>query len=164
MPSKKCFLYGSLAIWLALVLGAGVIIGLVIRPDITSWYEEQARAPLNPPNWVFPIAWTILYTLIAISGWILQFAKHVSPLTVVRVLFGLQLLLNWAWSFLFFSFHLTGLSFGIIVTLDILVAALIIVAFGKFRLVSLLLLPYLAWICFASYLNYYVWQGQGLSS
>ena len=149
-----------MAIWIALILGVGVIIGLIIRPDITNWYEQQARAPLNPPNWVFPIAWTILYTLIAISGWILQFASKVPPLTVVRVLFGIQLVLNWGWTFLFFTFHLTGLSFGVIVALDIIVAVLIVVAFGNFRLVSLLMLPYLAWICFASYLNYYVWQGQ----
>ena len=160
MPSKKCYYYGSLAIWLALIWGVGVIIGLIIRPDITTWYAEQAKAPLNPPNWVFPVAWTIFYTLIAISGWVLQFAKSVSPRTAVWVLFGIQLVLNWAWSIFFFTFHLTGFSFGVIIFLDILVAALIILAFGKFRIVSLLLLPYLAWLCFAAYLNYYVWQGQ----
>eukprot|EP00178_Gracilaria_changii_P007278 TRINITY_DN23258_c0_g1_i1.p1 TRINITY_DN23258_c0_g1~~TRINITY_DN23258_c0_g1_i1.p1 ORF type:complete len:164 (-),score=16.20 TRINITY_DN23258_c0_g1_i1:84-575(-) len=159
MPSKKCFYYGSLALWIGFVLAVGTIIGLIIRPEIDGWYAEQAKAPLNPPNWLFPVAWTVLYTLNGIAAWILQFATKVSPRLTCRILFGSQLVINWLWTFVFFTFHLTEFAFGIIIFLDILVAALIVIAFGKFRLVSLLLLPYLAWICFASYLNYYVWKG-----
>jgi translocator protein len=69
------YYYGSLAAWIVVIQAVGGITGYFIKDSINNWYKKINRAPLNPPDWVFPIAWTILYVLIAVAGWRLQFAQ-----------------------------------------------------------------------------------------
>ena len=107
---------------------------------------------------MFGVAWTILYALIAVGGWILQYSSETPKVLLLRGLYWFQLILNWSWSFVFFTFHLTAFSFAILVVMDVSVGLLVYLAYGKLRLVSLLMLPYLLWLLFASYLNFYIWQ------
>ena len=135
----------------------GAIIGITSNSGRNGWYENLNRSSANPPGVVFSIVWPILYFMIAISGWILQFAPSDVPrLTLIRVLFGIQLVSNWCWSPFFFTLHEVVLSFVVIITMVVIVGLIIILSFEKMRAVSVLMLPYLLWLCFASYLNGYI--------
>ncbi len=153
MRNKK---YLSLIIWIIALLAIGSIIGSITKPEVDSWYRGLQRSSLTPPNYVFPVAWTILYAIIGICGWLIWSSKSL-PVTIIKTLYITQLILNWSWTPLFFYYHLTGLALIILFSMDLLVGALICVAYTKIRSVSLLMVPYLCWLLFASYLNLYIW-------
>jgi tryptophan-rich sensory protein len=113
---------------------------------------------VTPPNYVFPIAWTILYGIIGICGWLIWHPQAFSKLSIIKILYMAQLSLNWSWTPLFFHYHLTGFSLLVLGAMDILVGTIIWLAYQKTRVVSLLMIPYLSWITFATYLNFYIWQ------
>ena len=148
----------SLIIWIVLLIAIGGVIGSLTKPEISIWYSTLHRSTLTPPNYVFPIAWTILYGIIGTCGWLIWHEPSFRKLSVIKTLYVTQLILNWSWTPLFFGFHLTGLSLVVLVTMDILVFALICLAYRKMKAVSLLMIPYLFWILFATYLNFYIWQ------
>ena len=148
----------SLIIWIAALIAIGSIIGSLTKPEICTWYSILNRSSLTPPNYVFPIAWTILYGAIGACGWLILRTPSFSQLRAIKALYVIQLVLNWSWMPLFFYYHLTGISLIILGVMDILVGMLIWLAYRKISPVSLLMIPYLLWILFASYLNFYIWQ------
>ena len=150
--------YLSLIIWIAALVLIGSIIGSLTKPEISTWYITLNRAPLTPPNYVFPVAWTILYGAIGACGRVIWSTESFSNLKLIKSLYLIQLILNWSWTPLFFYYHLTGFSLLVLVAMDILVGMIIYLAYPKIRSVSLLMIPYLLWIVFASYLNFYIWQ------
>ena len=149
--------YLSLIIWIIALIAIGGAIGSLTKPEISTWYSTLNRSPLTPPNYVFPVAWTILYGIIGTCGWLIWRKSQFPRLSVIKTLYVTQLILNWSWTPLFFHYHLTGLSLVVLGAMDILVCALIGLAYQKIRAVSLLMIPYLSWILFASYLNFYIW-------
>jgi tryptophan-rich sensory protein len=148
--------YLSLIIWIVLLIAIGGIIGSLTKPEISSWYSTLHRSPLTPPNYVFPVAWTILYGMIGTCGWLIWHKSSSPKLSIIKTLYVAQLILNWSWTPLFFYYHLTGLSLVVLIAMDILVGILIFLAYRKMKAVSLLMIPYLSWILFASYLNFYI--------
>ena len=148
----------SLIIWIVALIAIGGVIGSLTKPEISTWYSTLNRSTLTPPNYVFPIAWTILYGIIGICGWLIWREPSFRKLSVIKTLYLTQLILNWSWTPLFFGFHLTGLSLVVLVAMNILVCAFICLSYQKMKAVSLLMIPYLSWIVFASYLNFYIWQ------
>jgi len=148
----------SLIIWIVGLIAIGSVIGSLTKPEISAWYSTLHRSALTPPNYVFPIAWTILYGIIGACGWLIWRPQAFPKLSIIKTLYVAQLILNWSWTPLFFHYHLTRLSLIVLVTMDILVCALIWLAYKKMRAVSLLMIPYLSWILFASYLNFYIWH------
>lgn len=117
-------------------------------------YNVLNLPPLSPPDYVFGIVWSILYFLIAVAGYLIIFSNRAPKRvkTVSSILFWLQLLLNFIWSIVFFNEHYIWGSI-IILILDIVVF-LCIVFFRRInRLASNLLIPYLIWILFATYLT-----------
>ena len=140
------------------LIAIGGVIGSLTKPEISTWYSTLNRSNLTPPNYVFPIAWTILYGIIGACGWLIWRKAPFTKLSVIKTLYMAQLILNWSWTPLFFHYHLTGLSLVVLVAMDILVCALICLAYRKIRAFSLLMIPYLSWILFATYLNFYIWQ------
>jgi len=148
----------SLIIWIVALIAIGGVIGSLTKPEISTWYSTLNRSTLTPPNYVFPIAWTILYGIIGVCGWLIWRASSFPKLSIIKTLYVAQLILNWSWTPLFFHYHLTGLSLVVLVAMDVLVCALICIAYQRMRAVSLLMIPYLSWILFASYLNFYIWQ------
>lgn len=150
--------YLALIIWIFSLIAIGGAIGSLTKPEINTWYSTLNRAPLTPPNYVFPVAWTILYGIIGACGWLLWHKASFPRLNALKILYITQLILNWSWTPMFFHFHLTGLSLIVLASMDILVGALIFLAYPKIRAVSLLMIPYFLWILFASYLNFYIWQ------
>jgi tryptophan-rich sensory protein len=155
MQNKKYF---SLIIWIVVLIAIGGVIGSLTKPEISTWYSTLNRSPLTPPNYVFPIAWTILHGIIGACGWLIWRESSFPRLSIIKTLYVTQLILNWSWTPLFFGFHFTGLSLVVLGTMDILVFALICLAYRKMKAISLLMIPYLSWILFATYLNLYIWQ------
>lgn len=150
--------YLSLIIWIVALIAIGGVIGSLTKPEISTWYSALNRSTLTPPNYVFPVAWTILYGIIGTCGWLIWRKSQFAELSVIKTLYLAQLILNWSWTPLFFHYHLTGISLVVLGLMDILVVTLIWLACQKMRVVSLLLIPYLFWILFATYLNFYIWH------
>ncbi len=126
--------------------------------QLTTWYGPLIKPSFNPPNWIFGPVWTTLFTLMGISlylVWLLRGQKEIyrQALTV----FGIQLVLNVVWSFLFFGLHQPGWALGEIMVLVVAIA-LTIVAFRKIsQAAAWLLVPYFVWVLFATILNAAVW-------
>jgi len=137
-----------LLVLLVLVVGGGWIIGASNLPG--AWYGSLTKPSFNPPNWLFPIAWTVLYILIAIAGW--RTYERVVSGAVMQVWWG-QLLLNFAWSPVFFTAHLMWLAFAIIVGMFVLIMTFIVMQWREDRVAALLFVPYAVWVAFASVLN-----------
>ena len=150
--------YISLIIWIVTLVAIGGGIGSLTKPEINTWYSALNRSDLTPPNYVFPIAWTILYAAIAACGWLIWSKSSFPKLKTLKKLYISQLILNWSWTPVFFHYHLSGLSLIILGCMNILVVMIIWLAYPKIKSVSFLMIPYLFWILFASYLNFYIWQ------
>lgn len=137
-----------------LIGNAGSIFTL---PSITGWYASLSKPWFTPPNWAFGPAWTILFALMGLSAWLVweRRRKDRNADSALRA-FGLQLALNVLWSLLFFG--LRSPLYGLIGIYALIIA--IIYAMVKFRKVSgtafALMVPYLLWVTFASFLNLYV--------
>jgi benzodiazapine receptor len=147
----------SLIIWTIGLIAIGGVIGSLTKPEISTWYSTLNRSTLTPPNYVFPVAWTILYGAIGACGWLIWQEAPLPRLSVIKTLYVTQLILNWSWTPLFFHYHLRGVSLIVLGAMDIMVSAIIWLSYGKMRATSLLMLPYLLWILFATYLNFYIW-------
>ena len=119
-----------------------------------SWYLQN-KPSFTPPNFVFPIAWTILYFLIGLSLYFVWNGSEGDKKArrTVAVIFGLNLFFNLIWSPLFFSLKLPVISFIDILLMISSAVAMIAVSWKIDRKASYMLMPYLAWICFASVLN-----------
>jgi len=149
--------YLSLIIWIASLIGVGGLIGSLTKPQISTWYGTLHRAPLTPPNYVFSVAWTFLYAIIATCGWLIWRNDSCPRLKVIKTIFVTQLILNWTWTPVFFHYHLPNVSLLVLTAMDILVGIIIYQAYSTIRRVALLMIPYLLWILFATYLNFYIW-------
>jgi len=150
--------YWVLILWVVVLITIGWGIGYFTKPELSVWYSTLNRAKLTPPNYLFPIVWTILYGFIGICGWLIWHSQPFLQLKAIKKLYVMQLILNFSWTPLFFGYHLIGTAFFVIIAMDILVGVIIWQAYKKIKLVSLLMMPYLGWILFASYLSFYIWQ------
>ena len=120
---------------------------------IDTWYATLTKPEFNPPNWIFGPVWTILYALMAIAAWRV-YQKHTNPSSRnALILYGVHLVLNAAWSIVFFGLHAPLPALGIIVVLFLSIFALTILFYRVDKAAGLLFLPYLVWVSFASYLN-----------
>lgn len=139
----------------ALCFAVAVAGALVTRPEIPTWYVFLAKPSWTLPNWVFPVAWNILYALMAISLWRLweRAREGATDGSYALALFVAQLALNAAWSPIFFGFHAIRAGLAVIVAIAIALTATIIVAFRVDRLAAWLLVPYLGWTLYAGSLN-----------
>jgi tryptophan-rich sensory protein len=130
--------------------------GTFFRPG--DWYERLAKPSWRPPNRLFAPVWTILYLMIAVSGWLVWreagFAGAALPLAV----YGLQLVLNAAWTPIFFGLHRPDLAFLNIVLVWLSIVATMLLFYPINAVAALLLLPYLAWVAFAAALNFAIWR------
>lgn len=142
-----------LIICIALVAAVSLTGGMATTPKLAGWYAQLAKPSFTPPNYVFPIAWTTLYFLMALSLWRLIEAPASRARTHALVLFITQLMFNAAWSWVFFHFESTRGGLAVIVLLAALIAATIFTASKVNRLAAWLLAPYLLWVSFATLLN-----------
>ncbi|WP_313809085.1 TspO/MBR family protein [Sphingobium sp.] len=118
------------------------------------WFAALAKPELILPGWAFGVAWTILYILMALAFAIVLHARGARGRGIAIAAFLVQLVLNFGWSPLFFRFHQVGQALFLIIALAALVAITTALFWRVRRAAGLLLLPYLCWLAFASYLNY----------
>ena len=132
--------------------GLGSITGLNME-----WYHTITKSSLTPPNFVFPIVWSILYTLLALVGHFLWQNRQVQKVNPILIFFIIQLVLNWLWTPIFFGWHLTGLALLDILTIVVITVYIIIKSWNKHPIIAYVMLTYLLWMLFASYLNFVIW-------
>jgi translocator protein len=140
-----------------LCLSIGALSGIATASGVKTWYIDIIKPVFNPPNYIFAPVWTVLYFLMGVSFYlILQVPKSVEKSKAIR-LFFLQLTLNFAWSFLFFKFHLIGIACIEIILIWLAVLAMILQFYKVNRWAAKLQIPYLLWLSFATVLNASVW-------
>jgi translocator protein len=153
--TRKLSSWAALLLWILLCFAAPAL-SAPFGPG--AWYAGINKPTWNPPNWIFGPVWTFLYISMAIAAWRVWlrggFREQSRPLT----LFLVQLLLNAAWTPLFFGLHWLGVAFVEIVLLWLFIL-LTLLAFRKVDTVAAVLLaPYLAWVSFAAFLNFTLWR------
>lgn len=148
----------ALVVFLALCLGAGGLGAIATTPEIDGWYRTLQKPAWNPPDHVFGPVWTALYVLMAMAGWLVWQKECSGSRRVGLFLFGLQLALNVAWSWIFFALHEPGWAVVEITVLWLAILATLVVFLRQSRLAGALLVPYLAWVTFAAGLNFAIWR------
>ncbi|WP_348613265.1 TspO/MBR family protein [Halobaculum rarum] len=140
----------------ALVLAvnvAGAVPAVVGGPDST-WFAALTKPAIYPPSWLFGVVWTALFTLSGVAVWLLVRAEPSRARRLALGAFVFQFAFNVAWTPTFFAFQRIAAALAIIVVLALALAGTI-VAFARVdRRAAALLVPYLAWVCFAAVLNY----------
>jgi tryptophan-rich sensory protein len=122
------------------------------------WYEGLRKPWWRPPNWLFPPAWTLLYIMIATAGWMIWRERGFAGAALPLGLYGVQLLLNALWSPIFFGMKRLDLAFYELILLWLSIAGCIVLFAPISTTAAWLMVPYLAWVSFAGFLNYTVWQ------
>ena len=140
-----------------LVLLLGTLSGRMANSGYGNpWFDELVKPELMPPGWVFGAAWTLLYILLGLALAIILHARGAAGKGLALSFFAAQLILNYAWSPVFFAMHEVQLALWLIIAI-ILLAAVTAWLFARIRKsAGLLMLPYLAWLCFAALLTYQI--------
>ncbi|MBK9793558.1 MAG: tryptophan-rich sensory protein [Sphingobacteriales bacterium] len=149
----------KLFISIFICMAVGGISGYLTASEIPGWYMSLNKPGFNPPNWIFAPVWTTLYILMGVSFWLI-WKSSVDEAVKNRAMlfFIIQLVLNFFWSIIFFSFHQLGFAMAEIVLLWIFILFSIISFYPISKAASYLLIPYICWVSFASVLNFAVWR------
>ncbi len=152
----------SFIVCIIICLAAAAIGGWATASNVNSWYPTLVKPAFNPPSWIFGPVWTTLYLMMGVSLWIMWRATtsmHGEPRPMAPLIaFGVQLALNIAWSFLFFTLRNPGAAAVEIIMLWLAILAAIVIFAPFSRIASWLLVPYLLWVTFASVLNISIWR------
>jgi tryptophan-rich sensory protein len=135
----------------AISLGVGGLASLLTMGNMDI-YTTLNTPPLSPPGWLFPVVWTVLYTLMGISAAIIYTSNDVDSKSALTV-YAAQLIVNFFWSLIFFNMRAFLFAFVWILLLDLLVIIMIMKFYRISPISAYLQIPYLVWILFASYLN-----------
>ena len=154
MPSWVSYDMLTFILFLALVAGAAFFGG---QWGAGEWYRRLSKPSWTPPSWLFAPAWTLLYVLIATAGFLIWNTGHESR-TLLITLWGVQLMLNALWSYVFFGRKELGLALAELSALWLSIAAFTVVAWQVNQTASILFMPYLAWVSFAGALNAIIWR------
>ncbi|MDO8576853.1 MAG: TspO/MBR family protein [Candidatus Daviesbacteria bacterium] len=147
--------FSKLLLFIAICEGAGLIGSAFTFSAIPGWYVTLNKPAFNPPNNIFGPVWTMLYLLMGISVYLIWVSGKKSR-EVLR-LFWIHLFFNVTWSIMFFGFKSPILGLINILTLWVLIVVVIYKFWKINRTAGLLLLPYLGWVSFATFLNYNIW-------
>jgi tryptophan-rich sensory protein len=146
-----------LAAWIGVCLAASGIGSYFTFESVQTWYPTLQKPAWTPPSWVFGPVWTTLYVLMGTAAW--RVWRHSGlAARAALTLFGIQLVLNTAWSGLFFGLRAPGLAFVELVLLWAAILATLLRFRPLDRPAAWLLAPYLAWVTFAGGLNLALWQ------
>lgn len=129
--------------------GAAASTGVIFKPG--QWYEGLNKPGFTPPNWAFPVAWTIIYLLLAWAGYRLSL---IPGSQTVLALWAAQIALNTLWTPVFFGAHQVAAAMMILMLLWLVVAVMVFLALRLDLITGLILFPYLAWLCVAAALNF----------
>ena len=138
-------------------LAVGMVGSAVTQPGLRPWYAELTKPPLTPPNAVFGPAWGVLFIAMGVALTLVVLAPAGPARTLALSLFGVQLALNVAWSWIFFGNQAPGWA---LVEIVVFLAAVVATALACYRVAPAagwLFVPYILWVCFATYLNAGIW-------
>jgi benzodiazapine receptor len=144
-----------LAVFLMACFGAAALGGLATGPSVRDWYPTIVKPSWTPPSWLFGPVWTLLYAMMGVAGWLVWRRVGWSG---ALMWFAAQLLLNATWSPVFFGLHQLGWAFVNIVLLWVAIAGTTVAFWRVSPVAGWLLVPYLAWVTFASALNFAIWR------
>ncbi len=135
---------------------AAALTGALFKPG--AWHAALAKPRWHPPNWLFAPAWSLLYVMIATAGWLVW---HAGGWSVALAMWGVQLVFNAGWSWVFFGLKRPDLASVevVLLWLSILGCALLFAPLSGWA--ALLMLPYLAWVTFAAALSFEMWRLNG---
>lgn len=139
------------AIIIAVIVIAAASSGALFKPG--DWYAGLNKPSWTPPNWAFPVVWTLLYLMIGYAGWLVW---REGGWSLPIMLWGLQIVANAAWSWLFFGMRRMDLALADVGVLWLSVFAFIVAAWSLSPTASLLFVPYLLWVSTAAMLNHSV--------
>ncbi len=149
--------------WLGVLAAASVIATstsgrIVSAPGVAGWYTTITKPSFNPPNWAFPVAWTLLFVLMGVAFYRVLKTPVSSARRLAIALFLTQLVVNVCWSLAFFGAHSPLYGLIVIVPFLALILVTIRVFLGVDKAAGLLLFPYAAWVSFATVLNFSILQ------
>jgi translocator protein len=143
--------YLSLFAFVALCLAVGAGAGFLTAQSVMTWFPTLVKPWFNPPSWLFAPVWTTLYIMMAVAAWLVWLRKG------SLVLFYVQLALNFAWSLLFFGLHSPAMALVDIAAMWVAILLTLLGFWKVDRRAGWLMVPYLAWVSFASLLNASIW-------
>jgi translocator protein len=148
----------KLLLSLILPLGLGSIAGIFTADAVPEWYAALNRPSFNPPNWIFGPVWTALYILLGISFFLIWKQPAKKERNFAIMMFLLQLLLNFGWSFIFFYFNMIGFALVEIILLWISIVIMMVLFYKIKPVAAFINVAYLIWVTFATILNasYYI--------
>lgn len=147
--------YLSLIVFLAITF-AVAFFGSHFMPD--AWFAALQKPSWNPPNWLFAPVWTVLYVLIAVAGWRVWRERSQGWARTALAIWVVQIIANALWTWLFFGQHQILGALADIGLNWITIAAFIGCTWSRDRAAAWMFVPYLAWVSFASALNFAIWQ------
>jgi benzodiazapine receptor len=140
------------------VAAAGFLGSIATTPNIPTWYVHLAKPGFTPPNWLFAPVWTLLYVMMAYAVWrVLSLPADTPDRRGAVTVFFVQLALNALWSWAFFAAHSPIAGLAVILALIVALAATIRRFWALDAVAGALLVPYLAWVGYATALNGAVW-------
>jgi benzodiazapine receptor len=148
----------ALVLFVGLCLGVGGLGGAVTAESVNTWYPTLNKPSFNPPNWIFGPVWTTLNILTGVAVWRVWRAADRDTARGPLAVFALQLAVNLGWSVAFFGLRNPGLAVIVVLALDLLVLVTALMFRRIDRPAAWLLVPYLAWISFATLLNVAIWR------
>lgn len=143
---------------IGITLLIGMIGGLVTATSVGTWYVELSKPDWNPPGWIFGPVWTSLYILMGIAAFLVWKQGSKKPIKKAMWFYGIQLVLNMLWSILFFGLQNPQMAFFEIIVLLIMIIFTTLQFLKINKRAAILMIPYIAWVSFATLLNFTIWQ------
>ncbi len=154
MPSR----WLSWIMFVAICLIAGAVGASFTHSSVKTWYPRLQKPPGTPPSWVFGPVWSVLYFLMGTAVWLVWEQRDARDVRLALSLFFIQLLLNAAWSFIFFGLQRPDIALAEILVL-LMAIVLTTMSFSEYSSYAFwLMTPYLAWVTYATYLNFGIWR------
>jgi tryptophan-rich sensory protein len=140
---------------IAITLGVGALGGWATAQSVKTWYPILNKPAFNPPNWLFAPVWTALYILIGIAAYLIWIKRdRIVNLPRTVAIYLIQLILNLAWSFIFFYLHEIGFALAEIILLLVVIVINAVTFYRIDKWAGLIFIPYILWVSFASFLTY----------
>lgn len=157
-PRRRLVDLIALALFIALCLSIGALGASVVTTSVDTWYADLVKPSFTPPDAVFGPVWTALYVLMAVAAWRVWRAADRDIRRGPLTLFALQLALTLGWTVVFFGLQKIGAALATAIVLDVGVVVTALAFRTIDRLAALLMVPYLAWVAFATVLNIAIWR------
>lgn len=149
--------YAGLAVFIAINVAVSALGGWATAASVGTWYQALEKPAFNPPDWIFAPVWSALYLMIAIAGW-RAWRRGGGEARLALTAYAVQLALNLSWSFVFFGARLIGPALAVIAALLAAILANVFLFWRIDRAAGALLVPYAAWVSFATVLNAALWR------